>query len=187
MSDAKSALRARLRAYIKTLPQEYIASSDAGIMSNVLRLEAFRRAGTVFAYYAVGRECATAGITGCARAAGKIVALPRSGQGGIMDFAPAGAGLRPGMFGIPEPDPAAPALSPLPGDIILVPAVCCDRSGMRLGQGGGYYDRFLEKYPDTVTACLCRERLLQEKIPTEWNDRRVDFVITERDIIKTGP
>lgn len=37
-----------------------------------------------------------------------------------------------------------------------------------------------------MTACLCRERLLMEKVPAEWNDFAVNCVITERDIIKTG-
>ena len=56
---------------------------------------------------------------------------------------------------------------------------------MRLGQGGGYYDRFLAAHPDVSAVCLCRAELLQEKVPTEWNDMAVDIVITEKEIIRT--
>ena len=56
---------------------------------------------------------------------------------------------------------------------------------MRLGHGGGYYDRYLagRRVP---AACLCRERLLLEKVPQDWNDFAVGFVITELRKIKTG-
>ena len=179
----KARFRALMRERVKRLDEEYIRASDEGIMKNVLALDAFVRARAVFAYCSVGRECATAGIISAAHDMGKTVALPRSKPGGVMDFASDEYGLHPAMYGIPEPAAEAEALSPQPGDIIIVPAVCCDVSGMRLGQGGGYYDRFLTDTP-SVTACLCRARLLQEKVPAEWNDIRVNFVITEHDIIE---
>ncbi len=187
MAADKADFRSRMRAEVKALDMEYIERSNLGIMENVLALYAFRASGRVFAYYAMGRECATAGIIRAAMELGKTMALPRTRPGGVMDFADAKSGLHPAMYGIPEPDAAATALEPGLQDLILVPCVCCDTAGVRLGQGGGYYDRYLAKYPDAVTACLCRERLLQEKVPAEWNDVRVNFVITEERIIKTGP
>lgn len=187
VSDEKTAFRARVRAKIKQLPEEYIRSSDAGIMKQVLALEVFRSAKTVFAYASVGREVDTKGIIESAVEDGKRVCLPRTGSGGEMDFADISAGLHVARYGIPEPDGSLPALEPGREDVIIVPAVCCDRSGARLGQGGGYYDRYLARYPDAVTVCLCRERLLSEKVPVEWNDVRTGYVITEERIIKTGP
>lgn len=184
---SKSALRAKIRAMINELDEAYIKSSDEGIMRNVLSMQEFRSAGVVFAYCSVGRECATRGIIENAAKQGKTVALPRSAPQGVMDFADSSNGLHRARFGIPEPDAGLPALEPGAGDVMIVPALCCDAEGRRLGQGGGYYDRYLERYPRTVTVCICRERLLQEKVPTEWNDKPVAFVITEKRIIKTGP
>lgn len=181
----KSAFRSEMRAFIKSLSGEYIRESDAGIIRNVLALDAFVRAGRVFAYFSVKRECATADIIDAAVKMGKTVALPRTRPGGIMDFASAEYGLHEAAYGIPEPDASAPELVPSAGDIMLVPAVCCDVTGLRLGQGGGYYDRYLASHGGVVTACLCREKLLQERVPAEWNDMRVDFVITEERVI--GP
>ena len=84
IKDEKAALRAQLRAAIASLPEGYITSSDAGIMENVLALAEFSDAGRVFAYFSVGRECATAGIIAAAVAAGKAVALPITQGAGRM-------------------------------------------------------------------------------------------------------
>ena len=48
-----------------------------------------------------------------------------------------------------------------------------------MGFGGGYYDRWLEEFSG-VKVGLCREAVLQERVPTETHDAKVDFLITER-------
>ena len=63
---------------------------------------------------------------------------------------------------------------------MLVPAVCYDRRGYRLGFGGGYYDRWLEGFSG-VTAGLCREAVLQDEVPIEAHDARVDILLTEEE------
>ena len=181
----KRAYRAAVRARIEALDAAYLAASDAGICSRLLALPEFAKAGTVFAYFAMGREVATAGIIERALAQGKRVCLPRSHAHGVMDFAGFSGGLRPARFGLMEPDAALSAVEPAAGDIILVPALCCAPDGRRQGQGGGYYDRFLARYPGVTSACLARERLLDENVPEDWNDVRPDYVITEARIIKS--
>ena len=178
----KAAFRAGARERIKELPAEYIAYSDAAIAGRLFGLQEYTDAGDVFAYVSVGREVSTKRILSRSVELGKRVYLPRTRPGGEMDFASAAVGLAAGRYGIPEPPASLPAAEPA-GGLIVVPAVCFDRSGMRLGQGGGYYDRFLARFPGLVRAGLCRERLLEEKVPREWNDLAVDYVVTEERII----
>ncbi|MEG2000601.1 MAG: 5-formyltetrahydrofolate cyclo-ligase [Evtepia sp.] len=84
-----------------------------------------------------------------------------------------------GAYGIPEPNTDCPIVPPGDLDLILVPALSCDLLGGRLGQGGGFYDRFLPK-TRALTVCLCRDALLQEHIPLESHDCKVALVLTER-------
>ena len=63
---------------------------------------------------------------------------------------------------------------------MLVPAVCYDRRGYRLGFGGGYYDRWLADFSG-VRVGLCRGAVLQDRVPTEAHDARVDILLTEEE------
>ena len=83
-------------------------------------------------------------------------------------------------FGISEPGEDCPLMAKEDIDLILVPAVCYDRRGYRLGFGGGYYDRWLEHFSGFRVG-LCRKAVLQETVPTEAHDSRVDLLITEEE------
>lgn len=77
---------------------------------------------------------------------------------------------------VPEEDP-----DPLGFDVVIVPGVAFCADGRRLGQGGGWYDRFLPRLrPDAVTIGVCFAECLVDDLPVEAHDRRVDHVVTER-------
>ena len=106
----------------------------------------------MFAYLSVDRECDTRRIVDQLLQEGRRVALPRSRKGGVMDFALYDGALTEGMYGIPQPPDEAETVEPGESDLILVPALCCDVHGVRLGHGGGYYDRYLAEH--RVPDCL---------------------------------
>ncbi|MFT4511869.1 MAG: 5-formyltetrahydrofolate cyclo-ligase [Planctomycetota bacterium] len=86
--------------------------------------------------------------------------------------------LQPAGFGTLGPKPDAAELQPT---IVLAPLVGFDRTGARLGQGKGYYDRKLAavegRAPLVVgIACSCQEVPV---VPTELHDRRLDVLLTE--------
>ena len=81
-------------------------------------------------------------------------------------------------FGMLEPGEACPLLAPEEIDLVLVPGLAFDRAGYRLGQGGGYYDRYLPQCSGKSLA-LCREAVLFEALPREEHDRPVGLVLTE--------
>ena len=94
--------------------------------------------------------------------------------------------LSPGAYGIPEPDAArCPAVDTDEVDFAVLPCLCCNHQGHRLGQGGGYYDRFLSHYRGG-SVLLCREKLLRQEIPLEPHDYPVPWVLTETCLYEDG-
>ena len=91
--------------------------------------------------------------------------------------------LEPGHFGVWEPKVYCPVYEG-PSALLLVPGVAFDREGRRIGYGGGFYDRYLEKHPDHHTVGYAYAFQIYEHLPTEVFDRRVDCVLTENGFLK---
>ena len=66
-------------------------------------------------------------------------------------------------------------------NLFLVPGCAFTRDGLRMGYGGGYYDRYLQMYKEAVTVGYAFEEQLFDAIPSEAHDRRLDFVVTQKD------
>lgn len=179
LCDEKNRLRIKKIKQIESLEENYIRESDGAIVRKLCGLSQVKNAKTVFLYYSVGREISTHGLIRQLLAEGKRVALPVSGDNGEMKFYLADeiSRLCLGRFGIPEPPETTP-VTPGGSDVIIVPALCCDRYGNRLGHGMGYYDRYLAENP-AFSICLCRKQLLEEKLPTEDTDVAVSLVLTD--------
>ncbi len=188
MQDLKSrkrAARRALRAQIAALDEKELEKSDEAIYNNLSVLPELQAAERVFLYLSVRREVDTRRLIRSLLEQGKTVALPVSLAEGQMFFAE----YRPGeltegsVVPIPEPDGDAPRLEPENGDLILVPALTFDLNGYRLGQGGGYYDRFLSAH-DLYSVGLARDVLLLEEVPREEHDCAVRCLVTESRILR---
>lgn len=138
------------------------------------------QAGTVLLFYGVGREPDTVPLIRQMIGLGKAVALPKCLPGHRMEARQISdcSCLRPSAYGIPEPDEACPTVERERIDLILVPNLCCDRQGYRLGHGAGYYDRYLAGYTG-VTVALCPEEWLQDAVPRDSFDLPVNLVLTQ--------
>ena len=114
---------------------------------------------------------------------GQTVALPISLPEGEMVFAEYLPGqLQTGrFFGILEPGEDARRLEPADGDLIIVPALAYDRSGYRMGQGGGYYDRYLSARR-LFSVGIGRDCLLCDRVIRETHDAPVNCLVTERGV-----
>ena len=91
--------------------------------------------------------------------------------------------LKINKFGIPEPL-SSKVFYP---DILLVPLVAYDSSLNRLGYGGGYYDRYIEKIEKikkVIKIGLAFSFQKISSIPTNQYDKRLDFIVTEKEILR---
>jgi len=96
------------------------------------------------------------------------------------------AALVPSTFGVPEPIGSEIPAGAGDIDTIVLPMLGFDRSGGRIGYGAGYYDRFLSGNPGMRKigiAFACQE---MERLPTDENDIRMDFILTEDGIVYPG-
>ena len=91
-----------------------------------------------------------------------------------------------GRNNIREPRPECPVVPPGEIDLILVPGLGFDRSGRRLGRGGGFYDRFLADPAVRAVRCgVLFDCQLVENIPAEPHDIHVNFLATPSQLWKT--
>jgi 5-formyltetrahydrofolate cyclo-ligase len=95
--------------------------------------------------------------------------------------------LRPGAYGVLEPARGGGTVRLTPDDAVVLPGVAFDRSGHRLGRGGGFYDRAFagaQSQPLLIGAGYAFQ--LQAQVPHGTGDRRVDVVATDRGVIWPG-
>ncbi|MCD6390164.1 MAG: 5-formyltetrahydrofolate cyclo-ligase, partial [Desulfobulbaceae bacterium] len=96
--------------------------------------------------------------------------------------------LKPGYCRIPEPDPGqAKQIDPAEIEVVLLPGSVFDLCGGRLGYGGGYYDRFLDREaPRALRIGLAFELQVVDTVPLLAHDERVHFLVTEERIVMTS-
>jgi 5-formyltetrahydrofolate cyclo-ligase len=177
---AKAALRQRLLAARRALTPEQRAEAGRAIRDAVLSLPETQMAGTVAAYYSVGTEPDTRGLVYALWKRGSYVLLPVLRPDGDLDWASYEGpdSLRPGPRGLTEPaEPPRGGSAIARADLVLVPAVAVDHSGLRLGRGGGSYDRALARVSDQVlTVGLLYDQELIEEVPAWSHDQRIRMV-----------
>ncbi len=89
-----------------------------------------------------------------------------------------------GAYGIREPHKDTLSTGSQSIDVVIVPGVAYDINGYRLGYGGGFYDRFLEKLrPDCIKIGIVFDMQVFDEVPKEIHDAKLDYIITEKRII----
>lgn len=182
----KAALRRRYQNERAALAATEKQRIDQGITAQVLGSSCYRNAQTVFLYVSTPQEIDTIAILQDAWAGGKSVCVPRCQPGGHMT-AHGIFGMdelcAPNRYGILEPAAETPIVQPQEIELCLIPALACDRRGVRLGYGGGYYDRYLPQTSATLVA-LCASARLVERLPKEVHDISCQFIITESQVVR---
>ncbi len=185
---AKLALRDQLVTTRSRLGVAGVGAAARELAEVLLDAPEVRRAATVAAYVSIGNEPGTGPLLDGLLAAGKRVVLPVLLPDGDLDWgAYTGPGdLRPARLGLLEP--SGPTLGPdaigTP-DAVLVPGLAVAPDGMRLGRGGGSYDRALGRVPvGTFTCVLLYDDEVGLDVPRESHDRPVTAAATPRGIVR---
>ena len=162
-------------------------AAEAAIAERLMQTDFYKNARCIYCYVSFRDEAGTAQIIEGSLRQGKRVAAPRVvGRRGMQFFfIKSRADLRPGAWNIPEPGPWC-AKAPLPDEetLVILPGAAFDRSGARIGYGGGFYDTYLDGNGRCTKAALAFDAQCVEKVPAEAHDVRADYIITEKELIR---
>lgn len=180
----KSKLRKEMKARRAEISNK--SKKDKLISDIFLNSELYKNCRLLLCYSSCGSEISTSRIISAAFADGKAVAFPLCLDScGNMEFYFVASfnDLNRGMYGILEPNTdKCRKITDYSDALCLVPGLCFDLKGFRLGYGKGYYDRFLEKFT-IKTVGLCYNELIQNSLPIDKYDVSVDYIITQTGII----
>jgi 5-formyltetrahydrofolate cyclo-ligase len=180
---AKRELRRTLRARLRSLEPETRLEASRAATYRLLALPELKAARTVALYAATPEEADPADALRALRERSVRVTFPRV-AGPDLEFAPVrdASELQRGHQGILEP--ASPSIDLTEIDAMMVPGLAFDRQGMRLGRGGGHYDRTLSRLERRVLRIgFCFDFQLMEQIPHGPLDQAVNVIVTECRVI----
>lgn len=185
----KRRLRRELLAMRNALPTDDLREAAEALARHALDLPELARASTVAAYVSVGSEPGTLALLDALRARGVRVLLPAllpdndldwgayTGEGSLARVRHGG---RMALF-----EPSGERLGPdavTDADVVLLPGLAVDARGMRLGRGGGSYDRVLARLARSGARAslvvLLYDGEVVERVPEEPHDAPVHAVVT---------
>ncbi len=186
----KTALRDQLLTARGRRPLVEVGAAARGVLDVAVAWPEVRRAATVAAYVSIGQEPGTTLLLESLRGAQKRVLLPVVLPDRNLEWAvySGEATLRKARMGLLEPSgPRLGVEAIATADVVLVPGLAVSRAGMRLGRGGGFYDRALGRVPvGTPTAVVLYEEEVGVEVPTEAHDRSVLAAITPTRVVGLG-
>ena len=192
MSERRSHLDAGVRA-------EAARAAGERLLALPELQQAGARGAVVAGFVATRGELDPTPVLDEVRRAGGRVALPRvtDGRPRLRFHVADGASLRPGRFGILEPDSACPEVASADVALMIVPGLAFDGAGHRLGFGGGYYDEVLGAgdgglaapgaTPSARPACVVAyayDFQVVDACPATERDAQVDCIVTDRRVIR---
>ncbi len=156
----------------KTRKQLDIKAKSEILIEKIRRQEVYQKSKNVMLYYPMRYELNLLSLL----KDDKNFYLPRvCGENLMICPFKSGDELKKSDFNVCEP--CTEPINPKKLDLVIVPALMADTEGYRLGYGGGFYDRFLEKYSSIKTILPIAKELYVEKLPHNIYDKKVDEII----------
>ncbi len=184
--ETKRHIRKNVLKLRDELPQSVRQTMSRRIIGRLMDTDAYKEAGAILSYVNFKSEVETEELIAEALKSGKRVYCPRIDEEN-MDFyrITCMEELSEGYKGIREPMPEGNRL--LSGRdisiqkcLMIMPGSVFDKERNRIGYGKGYYDRYLERYPQLPTIAICFECQIVEHVPAEVYDRKPAMILTEK-------
>lgn len=180
----KTTLRKQMKQQRNALTSEQRESAAIGCLRQVMDLSGYNQIRWIYCYMSYLSELDTRNMIQTFLKDGKRVAVPKV-QGDEMEFYEISSlsDCVSGAFGIPEPlGEGAPVTEE---GWILMPGLAFDGQGNRLGYGGGFYDKYLEKHENLMKIALAYDFQVISHVSAEIYDKPVDYIVTPERVIKT--
>lgn len=173
----KEETRKAMRKLNQTMQSVDHGAEDMATVRALVNSPLFQKSDWVFGFMPLYCEVDIAPVLQAALQTRRL-ALPRSNGDDTLTFVEVKSldELKPGRFGILEPKAGVEA-QPTSASLIIVPALAYTPKRVRLGRGKGFYDRYLERFPDPVSIGVCRTWQLIEELPVSIYDRQVDSLL----------
>ncbi len=187
--DEKERLRKRVRLQRNKLRPADLHAAAVALRDVLLSVPEVSRAAVVAAYVGVGTEPGTGPLLDALHRRGIRVLLPVLQRDFDLDWAAytGTSGLQSAHLGLLEPTgPTLGKDAVAAADAVLVPGLAADRSGMRLGRGGGSYDLVLPRIAPEAFSCvlLHDSEVLEGAVPSDRRDWRVRAAATPSGLIR---
>lgn len=194
----KKQLRKQIKSILKSITQDSLTQQSQLIHENLLSHSNFQNAKSVAVYMNMpDLEVQTIEVIKSCFELGKNVYLPRCNYTQIPgrklnymsmlkmpDFQSV-LNLKPqGKYQLLEPTEGEDVMDTGDLDLIIVPGVSFDKTKNRMGHGAGFYDEFITTFNEKfnrrpyLLALALQEQIIDEKIPTETHDWKLDSIVT---------
>ena len=173
----KKELRRAIRERKRAMSEEEIVTRSAALGKSFAASELYQNAETIYGYLPYNQEVRTVPMLEQALLDGKKVAVPKViGDEMVFIYLNDLTQVEKGYAGIPEPVADGPVATDTHA-LVLMPGLAFDPEGHRIGYGGGFYDKFLQREPEHPTLALCYEFQMLQHLETEAHDIPVDCVL----------
>jgi 5-formyltetrahydrofolate cyclo-ligase len=177
----KARLRKQFLDQRESLSLDFIRIASSKIQENLRKIDYYRGAKIIGAYFAIGSEVRTQDILQEILNAGKELSLPRVDKKDLVfkkisNF----SDLEIGNFSVMQPKERCETVKKI--DVMLIPAIALTGDGYRLGYGFGYYDRYLHEKQSKKIALSYLKQVVKS-FPHDEHDVRMDCIVTEGKVI----
>ncbi len=179
----KKEIRKQIFKLREEVSKQQIILDSHKITEKIIHMRQFAEAPCIFAYMDVRGEVMTRELIRRAWDENKKVAVPKVlGESLKFYYITEFSQCTLGCLDIPEPDSNG-SEAVCDGAFMIMPGMAFDRQRHRVGYGGGYYDRYLEKNRCCICAAVAFSWQVQEHVPYNSYDIIPDYLITEKEII----